>query len=239
MATYNTWSKFYDEIYGDRTKDIAKIKSLIKKYHPSAKTVLDMACGTGTLTNGLAQDYEVEGLDFSEGQIAVAQSNFPNITFHNMDMANFELDKKFDVITCLFNSINHLTNFDSWIKTFKAVNKHMNADGIFVFDVSTKYKLERLSKVTGSLMNEFGDESFRLINISKEKEDLYHWNIKVFEHINDNNYKLHEDVVPELVVSLDDIKKTLNEHFSSLIILDKSGSEVNEESSVVFFICKQ
>lgn len=64
-------------------------------------------------------------------------------------MANFELDKKFDVILCIFDSINHLVDFEQWELTFDSVKAHLNDDGVFIVDINTVYKMERILRRNG------------------------------------------------------------------------------------------
>jgi SAM-dependent methyltransferase len=64
-----------------------------------------VACGTGLHAAVLQKYYKVDGLDLDAKMLAVASQNFPQIPFHQADMADFDLGKQFDAITCLFSSI--------------------------------------------------------------------------------------------------------------------------------------
>lgn len=238
MNSYDNWAKFYDEIYGERSDNIKQVLKLINKYAPNAKTVLDIACGTGIVTNGLSQKFTIEGLDLSEGQIEVAKSKYPNIPFHQANMTSFKLDKKFDVALCLFNSINHLSDFNDWKKTFTNVKKHLNQNGTFIFDVNTISKLERLSNLRGAILNEFGNVNYRLITLTNPETNRYDWNIKVFENLGDSNYKLHKDIVKELGVPLELITNALKNTFENIGVYTLDGNIASEESSIAFFVCK-
>ncbi|TSA50235.1 class I SAM-dependent methyltransferase, partial [archaeon] len=64
-----------------------------------------MACGTGKHIEYLKDQFEIEGLDISREMLEIAHVRNPNVTFHQADMTDFDLGKKFDVITCLFSAI--------------------------------------------------------------------------------------------------------------------------------------
>lgn len=237
MNTYNNWAKFYDAIYGDRANDISKIQNLIKENHPNAKTVLEIACGTGKIIKGLSDTYEVSGLDLSEGQVEEAKKILPNRPIYHQSMVDFKVDQNFDVILCLFNSINHITKYEDWISTFRSVKDHLNPNGIFIFDINTIKKLDRLSSF-GAMLQEFPVSNFRSVQVIKTGEGTYKWEIKVFEHVKDNNYVLHTDTIPELAVEYEQVYNTLKDIFNEVKAKDRSNAVVNEESQVLYFICK-
>lgn len=238
MNNYNNWAKFYDQIYVDRSKDIQRVLQLIQTNASRAKTVLDLACGTGKVTESLSKEYVVEGLDLSEGLISIAKENYPNINFHLADMSNFELNKRFDVVVCLFNSINHLGNFENWISTFETVKKHLNDDGVFIFDMNTRAKFEKLVQMRGGIVNEFGNNNYRIIKVLKEDETHYSYNMSLFENKGDNNYKLHSDKVIELEVPADSVKKELHALYNEVKLLDKNFEPANKDSNSIIFVCK-
>src|SRR3990172_2843951 len=105
-------AKFYNAIYGSMGKDHAteaqKVHQIIQQYKRSpGNALLEVACGTGLHAAVLQKFYQVEGLDLDAEMLAVASQNYPDITFHRADMADFELGKQFDVITCLFSSMGY------------------------------------------------------------------------------------------------------------------------------------
>ena len=143
MTNYDKFSKHYDEVIGDRSKEAEKIKKLIKEFNPKAKTILELACGTGAILEYFTKEYTVSGLDLSKGMITVARREIPSGEFFHQDMTNFKLEKKFDVILCLFDSINHLLKFSDWQKVFKNSYKHLNDGGVLIFDINTEFKLQQ------------------------------------------------------------------------------------------------
>lgn len=141
---YNDIAYIYDQLGWDRAS--IKLWERIKKYifngQYQPKTLLDIACGTGSLcTQVYKQGIVSEGIDLSIPMISVAKQkaleNELDISFHIEDMCDFDLGKKYDIITCLNNSINHILSLDDWKLTFKNVRSHLRNGGLFIFDITT------------------------------------------------------------------------------------------------------
>jgi SAM-dependent methyltransferase len=100
--------RFYDAIYSwkDYAGEAAQLKRLISEYkRSSGNTLLDVACGTGGHIPYLTPDFAYEGLDLDPEMLVLAKQRFPELVFHQGDMADFDLGRQFDVVTCLFSSI--------------------------------------------------------------------------------------------------------------------------------------
>lgn len=75
--------------------------------------------------------------------LQVAAGKVPSAKLYHQNMVDFSIDKKFDVILCVFDSINHLIEFEDWKKMFVNVKKHLSPNGLFIFDINTQEKLVR------------------------------------------------------------------------------------------------
>jgi len=102
----------YDQMYATRGKDYAaeasRIESLIRAQYPHARTLLDLACGTGEHLRHFRRTFEVEGLDSSRAMLDIASAKLPGVRFHESDLVDADPGKRFDVITWLFSSIGYL-----------------------------------------------------------------------------------------------------------------------------------
>ena len=106
--------------------------------NPDARTWLDLCCGTGSLLKHVCDDgFSAVGLDVSPHQLKYARKNAPGAIFVRADVRDLSLDRKFDIITCLFDSLNYLTRKKDLERVFRAVRRHLNAGGLFAFDVNT------------------------------------------------------------------------------------------------------
>jgi SAM-dependent methyltransferase len=109
-------------------------------YHP--KTVLDVACGTGNVSERLSQrGYDLVGVDIAPGMIEVAREKRSPIEYHVQDMAELDLGRQFDLAISLFDSLNYVTDTDRLRLGMRKVAEHLNDGGVFIFDVNTEYAL--------------------------------------------------------------------------------------------------
>ena len=142
---YEQFSYAYDRmmINVSYTRWCNYILSLFNMYQCDPRNILDLACGTGSLTILLAsQGYSVTGLDKAEGMLNVAREKAErenlDITLRQGNMIDFEISEKFDVILCTYDSINYAINEDELSMMFETVAKHLSSDGLFIFDVTTE-----------------------------------------------------------------------------------------------------
>lgn len=130
-------------------------------YHP--RTVLDVACGTGNVSEILAQrGYEVVGVDISPDMIDIARTKLGGVEYRVQDMAELNLGRRFDLAISLFDSLNYITDVDRLARGIRRVNEHLNDGGVFIFDVNTIY----------ALSHHFFDQA----NLSSDRYPKYIWN---------------------------------------------------------------
>ena len=111
--------------------------------------LLDMACGTGTLSFLLEKKgYDVIGVDASEEMLSVAQEkkieNGSDIVFLCQKMQELDLFGTIDAAVCTLDSINHVTDEKDVRRIFEKVSLFMNDNGLFIFDVNTPYKHKKV-----------------------------------------------------------------------------------------------
>jgi len=107
--------------------------------------VLDLGCGTGNSTFPMfARGLEVVGLDYSAEMLKIAKSKLPPVEFVQADFKNFSINKKFSLIYSVFDAINNLLNDEDFNGMAKSVYDHLEAKGIFLFDVNTTIGLKDL-----------------------------------------------------------------------------------------------
>ncbi len=101
--------------------------------------VLDLACGTGGLTRSLtARGLNVTGLDGSEDMLAVARARLPGVPLVRGDLRDFALPGQFDLITCVFDSLNNLTEPGDLGQALARMRAHLRPGGLVAFDVNTR-----------------------------------------------------------------------------------------------------
>ena len=116
-------------------KQTKKIIELINKHKKSkGKELLDVACGTGTHISLLKKKFNCTGVDLNEDMLRVARKKVRGVVFRKADMASFSLNKKFDVITCLFSAIGHLKTDRQIERAIESFSRHLKQGGVLVIE---------------------------------------------------------------------------------------------------------
>ena len=236
MEPYDIIGHFYDEIMGDQADIGMLIREFIKERRPDAHSVLEIACGTGALMKQLMKHYEVTGLDKSSVMVAMAHHKFRHTTLYQLDMLDFRLKDRFDVIICMNDSINHVLKFSDWKKLFTNVSRHLNPGGIFIFDINTIFKLEELS-ATPPVVHEF-DTNLLIIDVQKKK-NRYEWNLRILENEDENRYLMHEENLYEQSFDVERIIEALSGRFTDIRLYDPEHKEINPESERIYFVASK
>lgn len=141
MNEYKKISYYYDELISEM--DYTLWFNFIKPYLKKDSSILDLACGSGTFAILLKlSGYDVEGLDLSSSILEIAlekaKINHLTIPFYHMDMIHFNLEKKYDVITCFFDSVNFIKDVNNINQMISNVYSHLKPNGYFIFDIFSK-----------------------------------------------------------------------------------------------------
>ena len=146
---------------------ITYLRQLLDERKARPRQILDLACGTGNVSELLAQEgFAVTGVDIAPGMIAQAQAkaaaaNLP-ITYAVQDAAQLDLPgKRFDLCVSLFDSLNYITDPLRLLLAMERVAAHLSRNGLFIFDLNTEY----------ALVNHFFDQD----NLSSGDRLLYNW----------------------------------------------------------------
>jgi SAM-dependent methyltransferase len=235
MTSYEKLDRFYDAAMGDRTEMASYIRRLIRQHKPKARTLLELGCGTGAILKILAKSYAVAGLDLSPQMLSLARKKLPHVRFYRKDMVRFELATKFDVIICVFDSINHVLKFGNWQKIFRNAARHLEKDGLFLFDINTEAKLERLINAP-TWVHKFG-RNLEFINVTDGRRGIANWNIRVFEHRRGNKYGLFEEDIKEISFPVNKIRAALRKEFTNVKIIDPAEQTSSTQSDRLYFVC--
>ena len=141
---YQDFSYFYDRFAYDIDygKFYRYYKKIFERFSLSPKLVLDMCCGTGTLTTLMAEDYDMIGVDSSWEMLDVAREKDKNgnILYLNQSMTDFELYGTVDACYSSLDSVNYLIDDVDLKKHFLLMKNYLNPNGLYIFDISTIYK---------------------------------------------------------------------------------------------------
>lgn len=237
MSEYDLLAKYYDTVTGDSSSEAAFIDSVIKHANNRVVTLLEVACGTGSVMASLAGRYRVSGLDISPGVLAVAREKLPAGTaLHLADMSSFRLGEKFDAIICVYHGINHLLSFAAWQSFFACAYRHLNDGGVLVFDILTINDLQMMAAMP-KIVQKFGD-NYLLIGVRTSDQTVFEWNIELFELQPGGGYKLLTEVIRTVSYAPEEIREVLGEEFNNIQTIVTDGSAVNEDGeNRIWFVC--
>lgn len=190
---YGEFANIYDElIYEDidYKKVSNKIIELCNMNNIKFDDYLDLACGTGNVAINVAKYFKsTYAVDLSDDMLNIAFKKFKENKVKAkvicQDMCELQLNNKFDLVTCVLDSTNYLTE-DGDIETyFERVYSHLKDEGLFIFDINSYYKLSEIlgnniytyssEEVFYTWENSFEDEVLNmfLTFFVKNKQDFY------------------------------------------------------------------
>jgi SAM-dependent methyltransferase len=128
----------YDLVYEAEGKDYAAeardIHEQIARRTKNARSLLDIACGTGGHLRHFADWYDVVGLDLDPTMLAVASEKTPGVPLVQADMRTFQLRRSFDAIVCLFSSIGYMASADELDRAVARMSAHLAIGGVLIID---------------------------------------------------------------------------------------------------------
>ena len=178
----------------------------------------------------------MNGLDIEKKFIKLTKEKVPNANLFVSSMHNFKINKTFDVIFSIYDSVNFLKNFEEWKSLFKTVHKHLNVNGLFIFDMYTPLILEKANGNTNFYKKPFG----YMVDLGIVKGNKLTWDFKIFEKKKNNSYELHQIYFHENVFPIEAIENELMKYFNIIERVDGSNLDIpNEESLRLLYTCRK
>ncbi len=151
MGIYERYAEIYDRSgqIGFSLRMIPHLLELLERRGFQGETMLDLACGTGTVALAFAQrGWRVYGVDASAAMLAQARQKAAETglapLLSQQDMRAFALPEPVDLITCLFDSLNYLLAIEDLRQTFTRVAAHLKPGGLFICDMNTIWALQEI-----------------------------------------------------------------------------------------------
>ncbi len=246
MTSYGNFALLYDVLMDDfdYVAWSGYIQRILNKNGIEQGRILEMACGTGSLTKELLDlGYRVDGFDLSEEMLAVAHNKLSknkNLRLFNMDMTEFKMDRKYKAIIAACDSINYILSENSLKQTFKRAYDHLEDGGLFIFDINSEYKLREI--LGNNIFLEDRDEIFYTWeNQFDEDSNICEFYLTFFHSDDGENYQRFDEVHREKAYSIKTVKSLLIEvGFIEIDIYEAFEFEdVKEESERINFVAKK
>ena len=243
MSGYAEFSGVYDILtqnvdYPARADYIA---DLLSQNGVTGGILLDLACGTGSLSVEMAKKgFEVIGVDSSGEMLSIAMNNAyeaeQNILFLCQQMQSLDLYGTIGSAICTLDSINHLTEKSDVQAAFDRVSLFMEKDGIFVFDVNTPYK-HREILADNSFVYEADGVYCVWQNTLERDTDTVRIDLDIFEEIEPDIYERSQESFCERAYEISELEAMLTKAgFETVAVYDEMTEQPPHEKSQRVFI---
>lgn len=242
---YTGLARFYDLLQADvdYKKWADYIERLIERYAPTKDIVLDLACGTGSLSKELwERDYDLICVDNAPEMLEIAKEKYKGggkpPLFLCQDMVELDLFGTIDVAICCLDSVNYLTYLSDLKQAFGRVSLFLNPGGIFIFDIKTVGAFADLKGQTNVVS---GADNFFFWQYDYDKKSgICQHNVEMFEQAG-ALYKRYEETHFQRAYSFKQIEKTLKSTgFTDVVKLTPfTLKKATTEQGRVFFIARK
>lgn len=207
--------------------------------------VLDLGCGTGTITELLYEKgYDMIGVDSSEEMLQIALDKKletgSDILYLCQDMRELDLYSTVGTVVSVCDSLNYLLMDEDVLQTFHLVNNYLFPGGIFIFDFNTIYKYEEVIGDTTIAENR-EDCSFIWENFYSCEDHINEYDVTVFERQEDDLYRRFTETHYQRGYTLEEMKTFLEK--AGLIFVtaldEKTHKAPTETSERIYVIARE
>ncbi len=247
MGAYEKFAQVYDLFMDniDYEEWANYITDHLKRYGIEDGLVLELGCGTGTMTGLLAdRGYDMIGVDNSGEMLAEAMEkrmeSGQDILYLQQDMQEFELYGTVRAIVSVCDSLNYITEREELLQVFRLVNNYLDPEGLFLFDMNTIHKYRDILGDTTIAENR-DEGSFIWDNSYDPENGLNIYELAVFLPREDGLYEKAEEVHCQKAYSQEEIEELIREAGMELLeVYDAyTGRPAADDSERLFFIARE
>lgn len=247
MEAYSGFAKVYDlfmdNIPYEEWTDY--VKELLCEEGIEEGILLDLGCGTGSVTELLARSgFDMIGIDNSEEMLEIAMEkkmeSGQDILYLLQDMREFELYGTVKGIVSICDSMNYILEDEDLLEVFRLVHNYLDNDGIFIFDMNTMYKYrEILSDHTFAEDRE--ESSFIWENYYDEEEEINQYDLALFVKDEDGRFTKYEETHLQRAYEQKRVEELIMESGLELLhVYDAFTRELPaEDSERIYFVCRR
>lgn len=247
MEAYSDFATVYD-VFMDETpyEEWAQyLHEQLKKDGIADGIVLDLGCGTGSLTRLLAaKGYDMIGVDNSVQMLQIAMEKEAECSTSTLyllqDMREFELYGTVAAVVSVCDSLNYITKPEDLMQVFKLVNNYLDPKGLFIFDFNTDYKYREV--IGDTVIAENREEcSFIWENYYDDEEKLNQYDLTIFVKEENALYSKFEETHVQRGYTLFEIKELLKQagmDFVAAYDSDTKG-EVCDTSERIYVLARE
>ncbi len=248
MDSYTSFAKVYDTFMDNVPYEewCGYLQELLLEYQIDSGIVLDLGCGTGSVTERLAANgYDMIGVDYSAEMLDIAMQKSSKeeygILYLLQDMREFELYGTVNAVVSLCDSMNYITDEKELLQVFELVNNYLDPGGIFIFDLNTEYKYrELLGEQT--IAESRDDCSFIWDNYYDNEEMINEYELTLFVQEKDSKlYEKYQEYHYQKAYKLERVKALLEEAGLEFLVMYEAMTreEPNETSERVYVVARE
>ena len=248
MEAYTGFAEVYDLFMDNVPYEqwAEYITGLLREYGIEDGLVLDLGCGTGTMTELLAEaGYDMIGIDQSEEMLEEAlekkEASGHDILYLCQDMREFELYGTVRAIVCVCDSMNYILEEEEILDILSAAAyNYLDYDGLFIFDLNTEYKYREI--LGEQTIAENRDEgSFIWENYYDEAQRINEYQLTLFVKEKEDLYRKFEETHYQRAYSLDTVRNLVERSGLRLLhMYDAFTREpAREDSERIYVICQR
>ena len=216
MEAYTGFAEVYD-VFQDNVpyeEWCSYVTGLLKEYQVMDGLVLDLGCGTGSLTGLMARSgYDMIGIDNSGEmlQIAMNKRNASglDILYLLQDMRGFELYGTVRAVISICDSMNYMREYEELVEVFRLVNNYLDPKGVFIFDLNTEYKYRELL-ADNTFAEDREESSFIWNNFYDEEDKVNEYDLTLFVKEGEL-YRKFEETHYQRAYGLDQIQQAIRD----------------------------
>lgn len=215
MSAYTGFAVVYDMFMDNIPYEewCGYLAGLLQEYEVTDGLLLDLGCGTGTMTRLLAaKGYDMIGIDISGEMLQIAMEKqseeMKNILYLQQDMCDFELYGTVRAVISICDSMNYLLDEEELVQVFSLVNNYLDPGGIFIFDLNTRFKYETLLGDATITENREGG-SFIWENFYDADSGINEYDLTLFIRDADGRYVKYEETHYQRAYDLETVKRAL------------------------------
>ena len=210
MEAYTSFARVYDTFMDNVPyEEWGKyVKELLREYGIEDGIILELGCGTGSMTEILADaGYDMIGIDQSGEMLEIAMEkkveSGHDILYLQQDMREFELYGTVKAIVSICDSMNYLMEEEDLLSVFRLVNNYLDPKGIFIFDLNTIYKYEELLG-DATIAENREESSFIWDNDYDETERINEYDLTLFIKEDGDLYRKYHETHFQRAYTLDE-----------------------------------
>ncbi len=216
MEAYTGFAEVYD-VFQDNVpyeEWCAYVTGLLKEYQVMDGLVLDLGCGTGSLTELMARSgYDMIGIDNSGEMLQIAMNkrnaSGVDILYLLQDMRGFELYGTVKAVISICDSMNYIMEYQELVEVFRLVNNYLDPKGVFIFDLNTEYKYRELL-ADNTFAEDREESSFIWNNFYDEEDKVNEYDLTLFVKEGEL-YRKFEETHYQRAYGLDQIQQAISD----------------------------